>query len=131
MQAHFPGLSADAARWLVEKRQVYGVGLDAPSIDCGMCGNHYGFPTHVTLSAANVYILENIDESIFQVPVTGATITVLPINIIGASGSPARIIAQYTHNHHDTNSAGSPNPTSFLFLLSAFILSAVFYSKSQ
>lgn len=129
MQAHFPGLSADAARWLVEKRQVFGVGIDAPSIDCGMCGNHYGFPTHVTLSAANVYTLENIDSTIFQVPVTGATITVLPINIIGASGSPARIIAQFTHNHHDTNSACSANPTSYLFILFVFIVSAVCYSR--
>lgn len=105
MQAHFPGLHQEAARWLAKERKVFGVGLDAPSIDCGFCGNHYGFPTHVALSEANIYVLENIDKSIFSVPVVGATITVLPINILGASGAPARIVAQYTHNHHDTNPA--------------------------
>ncbi|KAH9387674.1 hypothetical protein TYRP_008867 [Tyrophagus putrescentiae] len=129
MQAHFPGLSADGARWLVEQRQVYGVGVDAPSIDCGKCGNHYGFPAHVTLSAGNVYVLENIDETIFQVPVTGATITVLPINIIGASGAPARIIAQYLHHHHDTNPASALKPVSAFLLFPILLLLIAFSSR--
>lgn len=101
--AHFPGLRQDAAKWLVENRKVVGVGLDAPSIDCGQCGNNYGFPTHVVLSEANVYVLENIEKGIFRVPIVGATITVLPLKLSAASASPVRAIAQYTHNHADTN----------------------------
>src|SRR5262249_2577931 len=32
---HFPGLSEDAARWLVSERHVHGVGIDTASIDRG------------------------------------------------------------------------------------------------
>ena len=121
MQAHFPGLHQDAARWLVQNRKVVGVGIDAASIDCGFCGNRYGFPAHVALSEANVYILENIEKSIFRVPNVGATITVLPVKLIGASGSPVRAIAQYTHNHADTNLASGMCPSPVLIVLAMLV----------
>lgn len=105
--AHFPGLHQDAARWLVEKRNVVGVGIDGPSIDCGQCGLKYGFPTHVALCNANVYILENIEKSVFGVPRVGATITVLPMKLEDASGTPVRPIAQFSHLHAETNHANS------------------------
>lgn len=119
--AHFPGLHQDAARWLVQNRKVVGVGIDAPSIDCGQCGNRYGFPAHVVLSEANVYILENIEKSIFRVPNMGATITALAIKIAGASGSPVRAIAQYTHNHADTNLGHGLSPCPAVVVLLALL----------
>ena len=115
--AHFPGLHQGAAKWLVQNRKVVGVGIDAPSIDCGQCGHRYGFPSHVIFSEANIYVVENIEKSIFQVPNVGATITLLPINIIAASGSPVRVIAQYTHNHADTNMAHDPSISPLLCIL--------------
>ena len=104
-QTHFPGISASAARFLATNRRVVGVGIDGPSIDCGQCGMKWGFPAHVQLASANIYILENLDVSLFRLPSVGSTITVLPMKLVSASGSPVRAIAQYTHHHHDTNSS--------------------------
>lgn len=120
--AHFPGLSPEAARWLVEHRKVVGVGIDGPSIDCGQCDTKQA---HVTLNEANVFILENIDRSIFKVPNVGATITVLPLKLTDASGSPVRAIAQYSHQHADTNWAVSGHrPSHLLLALSALLVAA-------
>ncbi|GFU69386.1 uncharacterized protein TNCV_625101 [Trichonephila clavipes] len=33
---HFPGMSKEAAQWLVDKRQIYGVGIDTLSVDNGV-----------------------------------------------------------------------------------------------
>ncbi|MGH9823448.1 MAG: cyclase family protein [Blastocatellia bacterium] len=35
LRLHFPGLSPDGAKWLIEKRSVKAVGLDTASIDYG------------------------------------------------------------------------------------------------
>lgn len=117
-QAHFPGLETRAARWLIKERKVVGVGIDGPSIDCGQCSLK---SAHVTLCDSNVYILENIDRSIFKVPVAGATLTVLPLKLADASGAPARVIAQFTHDHAEANPASEARPLLgwFAFLLLA------------
>lgn len=114
--AHFPGLHQEAARWLVKERKVVGIGIDGPSIDCGQC-YQYGFPSHVVLGEANVYILENIDKSLFKIPNVGATITVLPLKLADAAGSPVRAIAQYSHQHADTNTSSIRCEFSTLLLL--------------
>jgi kynurenine formamidase len=48
---HFPGLHADAARWLVEDRSVAAVGIDTPSIDYGQSTD---FASHIVLYGANI-----------------------------------------------------------------------------
>lgn len=119
---HFPGLRPDAANWLVNKRNVVGVGIDGPSIDCGQCRNKQA---HVILNENNVYILENIERSIFDVPEVDATITILPMKLIDASGCPVRPIVQYSHSHADTNRSTS-NTANLLSLILLLIMSTLY-----
>lgn len=119
-QAHFPGLHPDAAKWLIQNRKVHGVGIDGPSIDCGQCGG-MGKPSHVALCSANVYIIENVEQSIFKVPQVGATITVLPLKLAHASGSPVRAIIQFSHDHGDTN-ASSQLSIPYLWMVIASLI---------
>ena len=54
---HFPGLSKEAAEFLVKQRRVKAVGIDTPSIDHGPS---HDFIVHQILGAANVPIFENV-----------------------------------------------------------------------
>ncbi len=86
---HFPGLHADAARWLVEERSIGAVGLDTPSIDHGPSKD---FATHVVLFEANVPALENVAH-LDALPAAGFDVVALPMKIRGGSGAPVRIVA--------------------------------------
>jgi kynurenine formamidase len=86
---HFPGLAADAARWLVEQRAIRSIGIDTPSIDHGQSRQ---FQTHVTLFEHNVPAFENV-ANLEELPTAGATVVALPMKIGGGSGAPLRIIA--------------------------------------
>jgi kynurenine formamidase len=85
---HFPGLHPDAARWLVENRQVHAVGIDTASIDFGQST---AFQSHRTLFAANVPAFENLTQ-LDELPPTGATVLALPMKIGGGSGAPLRAV---------------------------------------
>ncbi|XP_042142137.1 isatin hydrolase [Ixodes scapularis] len=84
---HFPSFSNDLAKFLVKERDVYGVGLDAASVD------FYGqTQTHRILGAKNIYNLENLAD-LQRLPEKGAHAIVLPMKIGGASGAPVRVVA--------------------------------------
>jgi kynurenine formamidase len=85
---HFPGIHADAARWLVA-RKVRAVGIDTPSIDHGQSAT---FDTHQILFAADIPAFENVAH-LSAVPATGAFVIALPMKIRGGSGGPLRIVA--------------------------------------
>jgi kynurenine formamidase len=85
---HFPGLSREAAEWLVA-RKVSGVGVDTASLDPGPSRD---FMAHRVLNGAGIYGLENV-ANLDKVPETGATLIALPMKIKGGSGGPTRIIA--------------------------------------
>lgn len=86
---HFPGLGADAARWLIQNRKVKAVGIDTASIDFGASAT---FDTHVALMTQNVPAFENV-ANLDKLPVKGANIVALPMKIKGGSGAPLRIVA--------------------------------------
>jgi kynurenine formamidase len=88
-ELHFPGLSADAARWLVSERNVSAVGIDTPSIDYGQSTT---FDTHVILYSENVVGFENV-ANLAALPETGSYVVALPMKIAGGSGGPLRIVA--------------------------------------
>ncbi len=88
-ELHFPGLSAEAARWLVEERDVVAVGIDTPSIDYGQSAN---FAAHVTLFSSEIVGSENV-AGLEQLPEAGAYVVALPMKIEGGSGGPLRIVA--------------------------------------
>ena len=86
----FPGLSPQAATWLVEHRRVKAVGIDTASIDHGPATL---FGAHVALCSANVPIFENVAD-LEPLPAQGAFVVALPMKIGGGSGGPLRILAR-------------------------------------
>jgi kynurenine formamidase len=87
---HFPGLSEELARFLVEQRKVAAVGLDTPSLDYGQSTD---FIAHRILLGANIPGFENVAD-LDLLPPKGATVVALPVKIKGGSGGPLRIVAQ-------------------------------------
>jgi kynurenine formamidase len=86
---HFPGYSEDAVKFLVEGRNVVGIGIDTLSVDPGPSKD---FPVHQYTLAHSVYHLENV-ANLDRVPAKGAIVVVAPIKLEGGSGGPVRILA--------------------------------------
>jgi kynurenine formamidase len=86
---HFPGYSAEAAKFLVEGRNALGLGIDTLSIDYGPSQD---FPVHQYTLAHSLYHLENV-ANLDRVPASGAIVVVAPIKLEGGSGGPVRILA--------------------------------------
>ncbi|GAA6733992.1 cyclase family protein [Thermus oshimai] len=86
---HFPGFSPEAAAFLVEEREIVGVGVDTLSLDFGPSKD---FKAHLTLLGAGKYGLENL-ANLAQVPPAGALILVGGPKHRGASGGPVRALA--------------------------------------
>lgn len=85
----FPGLHPDAAKWLVDERDIIAFGIDTPSIDYGQSRL---FESHQHLYAANIPGLENV-ANVDQLPAKGAYLIALPMKVQRGSGAPARIVA--------------------------------------
>jgi len=86
---HFPGLSQQAAQWLVENSNINAIGIDTPSIDYGQ--SEY-FESHVILLSHDIPAFENL-ANLDTLPSTGFTIIALPMKIKNGSGAPLRIVA--------------------------------------
>ncbi|KAL5235368.1 hypothetical protein ACI65C_002778 [Semiaphis heraclei] len=90
----FPGLSIDAAQWIVNTGKVYGVGVDGPSVDPGWSTT---YEVHGVLSKANLYNLENVALNGTTLPPRGFKLVIQPVKIVGGTGGPVRILA-FTKN---------------------------------
>jgi kynurenine formamidase len=88
-QLHFPGLAPEAAKWLVEQRQIKAIGIDTASIDYGQSSL---FEAHVALCGHSVPIFENI-MNLERIPAEKSHVVALPMKIAGGSGGPLRIVA--------------------------------------
>ena len=86
---HFPGLSPEAAQWLVDNRSIHAIGIDTPSIDYGQSKL---FKSHVILLSQNIPAFENL-TNLDKLPKDGFDIIGLPMKIKGGTGAPLRIIA--------------------------------------
>jgi kynurenine formamidase len=86
---HFPSFGEDAARMLVNDRQVAALGADVASIDYGPSTS---FMVHRIAAAANVPGLENL-TSLELLPARGALVIALPMKIERGSGGPLRAVA--------------------------------------
>lgn len=86
---HFPGLSPEAATWLVEQRNINAIGIDTPSIDYGQ--SEY-FKSHVILLSKDIPAFENL-TNLDQLPSNDFEIIALPMKIKGGSGAPLRVVA--------------------------------------
>ncbi len=87
---HFPGFSADAARFLVKERHLGAVGLDTPSLDYGQSKD---FMAHQIFGEANVPGFENVCN-LSTLPARGFRVIALPMKIGKGSGAPLRIVAE-------------------------------------
>ena len=88
---NFPGWSEEAALWLVEKRDITGIGIDTLSLDPG---NSATFPVHVNFLATDRYGIENL-AGLDRIPPRGATAYVGLIPWEEGSGGPCRVIAAW------------------------------------
>lgn len=86
---HFPGLNADAARWLTSNRSIKAIGLDTPSIDYGQSTL---FESHRALFEKNIPAFENL-ANLDKLPLKDFFVIALPMKIKNGSGGPLRVIA--------------------------------------
>jgi kynurenine formamidase len=86
---HFPGLSVEAVRYLLEHARPVGIGIDTASVDYGPSTD---CPVHNLTMHAGIYHLENV-ANLEQLPATGFSMIALPLKLGGGSGAPARVIA--------------------------------------
>jgi arylformamidase len=82
-----PGLSKDAAEYLVEKK-VNAVAIDCPSIDIGTGS---GLIVHKTLLSNQILVIENLCN-LYRFNNQKFTLLITPLKFVGASGSPIRAI---------------------------------------
>jgi kynurenine formamidase len=86
---HFPGFSAEAVRFLIERRNIRGIGLDTLSLDPGQSRD---FAVHHLVGRAGRYGLENL-AGLDELPATKFYLVVAPIKIETGSGGPTRVLA--------------------------------------
>lgn len=86
---HFPGFSAETARFLVEGRTAIGLGIDTLSLDYGPSKD---FPVHKYALSHSLYQLENV-ANLEQAPESGGTVVVAPSKLAGKPDAPVRILA--------------------------------------
>ncbi|MBF0397767.1 MAG: cyclase family protein [Desulfobacterales bacterium] len=85
----FPGFSKETAEFLVNERNIKGIGLDTPSIDFGKSKD---FKVHQIFCKANKLAIENI-ANMDKLQAIGATLYVIPMLIKDGTGAPARVFA--------------------------------------
>lgn len=85
----FPGFSKESAEFLTTERKIHGIALDTPSIDYGKSQD---FPVHRVICGADRLGLENI-ANLDKLPPSGAMLYVIPMDIRGGTGAPARVFA--------------------------------------
>lgn len=90
-----PGVAEAGARWLIA-RGAHAVGADTIAFERLAPGSgHSVLPAHrVLLVEAGVYIIETLDlEELAEAGVTEFTFVLIPLNLVGATGSPVRPLA--------------------------------------
>lgn len=88
---HYPGFDPDAASFLVEERNIVGIGVDTLSQDPGISED---FATHVTILGAGKYAIENV-ANLASLPPVGANVIVGGPKHEHASGGPARLFGVF------------------------------------
>jgi kynurenine formamidase len=86
---HFPGVSSEAAEWLMKERKVVGLAVDTLSLDHGPSKD---FKVHRAWLPSGRWGLENV-ANLDKVPASGATLVVGVAKVKDATGAPARLIA--------------------------------------
>ncbi|TLG88962.1 cyclase family protein [Pseudomonas edaphica] len=86
---HFPGIGEPAIRWLLEHRQIAGVGIDTHGVDPGQST---AFATNHAVLAGNGIVLECLTH-LERLPAKGTTLVIGVLGLEGGSGSPVSVMA--------------------------------------
>ena len=88
---HFPGFSPEAADFLVNERDIKGIGVDTLSLDIGASQT---FDVHLSVLGAGKWGLENV-ANLKALPPAGATLIIGASKVRDASGGPVRLLATW------------------------------------
>ncbi len=86
---HFPGFNSDAIRFLLDERQIGGVGTDTHGVDPGKDNS---FATNRLVLEEPRIVLENL-TNLDQLPPKGTTLVIGILRLRDGSGSPAAVLA--------------------------------------
>jgi kynurenine formamidase len=86
---HFPGFGPEATRFLLDRRQVAGIGIDTHGVDGG---RDETFAVNRLVLERPRIVLENL-TNLDQLPATGATLVIGILRLKEGSGSPASVLA--------------------------------------
>jgi kynurenine formamidase len=88
-QQHFPGFAPDTTEFLLERRQIAGVGIDTHGVDSGQDPT---FSTNQQVLSRQGIVLENL-TNLDQLPPIGTTLAIGILRLKDGSGSPAAVLA--------------------------------------
>jgi kynurenine formamidase/alkylation response protein AidB-like acyl-CoA dehydrogenase len=86
---HFPGFGSDATQFLLENRQIAGIGIDTHGVDGGMDTT---FAVNRLVLEKPRIVLENL-TNLDKLPPRGFKIAIAPLLLRGGSGSPVGVLA--------------------------------------
>ena len=90
---HSPGFHQETIGFLLEERDILGVGVETIGTDAGQAGTFDPpFPAHNMVHGAGKLGLASL-RNLDQLPPTGAIIITAPLKIVNGSGSPIRALA--------------------------------------
>lgn len=90
---HTPGLDPECARYLAEESGIVGIGVETVGTDAGTAHSFEpAFPCHNFMLGAGKYGLTQL-ANLARLPPTGAVLVVMPLKLVGGSGSPCRAVA--------------------------------------
>lgn len=90
---HSPGIEPACARYLAEESGIVGIGVETVGTDAGAAHSFEpAFPCHTFMLGAGKYGLTQL-ANLAQLPPVGAVLIVMPLKLVGGSGSPCRAIA--------------------------------------
>lgn len=83
----FPSISVEVAQFLLNERNISGIGIDTLSPD----NPQNGYPVHKAVLGANKYIVENVANAA-NMPPNGAYSLCLPMKIKNGTEAPVRLV---------------------------------------
>ncbi|MEM7726815.1 MAG: cyclase family protein [Cyanobacteria bacterium P01_A01_bin.45] len=90
-EMHFPGFSYDAVKFLLNERQIAGIGIDTHGVDSG---KDTEFVVNRLILKESRIVLENL-TNLHKLPPLGTTLVIGILRLDDGSGSPAGVFGFY------------------------------------
>lgn len=90
---HWPGPAPDLTQFLINERDIRGIGVETVGTDAGIAGSFDPpFPNHFFLLGSGRYGLTSL-TNVDQLPPRGALLIAAPMKLNDGTGSPVRVLA--------------------------------------